>query len=354
MKLNYVSVINTTGYGTTSLNIMKALMDLGIHLSFFNIGGGIQCYSEEDIEYIKKSMENSDLADFNAPSLQIWLLRKLQMFPGKGYRIGFPIFELDEFTPREKNNASALDLMFVCSQWAKDIVQKETSTPAEVVPLGQNVHKYPELLNIKKTDDVYRFFTCGKWEKRKGHDVLAEAFSKAFTPKDNVELNLMCSNNTHLTKEQEIAWKNKFLLSKMGAKVRFLEPVALQYDVFKRMAYMDCGVFISRAEGWNLELMEAISLNKPVITTNYSAHTEYCNKDNSYLVDIDSFEPAIDDKWFDGSIGKWASLGERQLDQIIEYMRYMYNERPSNESGGKLVREYYTWENTAKRIVPFF
>lgn len=352
MKLNYISAINTTGYGTTAFNIMKGLMDLGVHISFFSMGSQIQCYSEIDAEYIKRAIENSDTFDVNGPSLMIWLLRGIQMFPGRGPKIGFPIFELDEFTKKEKHNITALDSMLVCSEWAKKIVESQAKIPVGVVPLGQNVHRYPELLNIPKTDNTYRFFTCGKWEKRKGHDVLAEAFSKAFTPKDDVELYLMCSNNTHLTKDQEIAWKNKFLFSNMGGKVRFLEPVALQYDVFKRMAQMDCGVFISRAEGWNLELMEAIALEKPVITTNYSAHTEFCNKQNSYLVDIDSLEVAKDDKWFDGSIGKWASLGDKQLDQIIEYMRYMYNERPRNTEG-RYVRQQYTWENSARRISSF-
>ena len=51
--------------------------------------------------------------------------------------------------------------------------------------------------------------------------------------------------------------------------------------------------------------METMALNKPVILTNYSAHTQYSTKDNSYLVDVDSTEAANDGIWFKGQ-GNWA------------------------------------------------
>ena len=77
------------------------------------------------------------------------------------------------------------------------------------------------------------------------------------------------------------------------------------------MSKADCGIFPSRAEGWNLDMLEMMALNKSIITTNYSAHTEFCNKDNSFLIDISETEPANDGKWFFGQ-GNWAKIGEEQ------------------------------------------
>ena len=59
------------------------------------------------------------------------------------------------------------------------------------------------------------------------------------------------------------------------------------------MAKTDCGVFPARAEGWNLELLEMMSCNKPVIATNYSAHTEFCDDKNCMLIDIEDMEILI-------------------------------------------------------------
>jgi glycosyltransferase involved in cell wall biosynthesis len=350
MNINFISAINTTGYGTTALNILKGL-SLNNKVSFFSLTGGIECNTEEDVNIVRMSLENAQEYDVNAPCIKLWLLPHIQMFVGRGEKIGFPIFELDKFTKKEKINSSALDTMYVCSNWAKNIVEDKLGHKnVKIVNLGQNIHKYPELLNVVRKPGPFRFFTCGKWEKRKGHDVVCEAFNKAFNKTDNVELHLMCGNHTHLNQEQEYKWKNMFITSKLGSKVRFVERVPLQEDVFRIMSQMDCGLFLSRAEGWNLELMEMICLDKTVIATNYSAHTEYCNNENSLLVDIDSMEIAIDDKWFDGKVGNWASLGDNQIDQIVNYMREVYNGRETDRSATKLVREKYTWGRSVESI----
>jgi len=354
MNINFMSAINTTGYGTCGMNILSELILLGEKVSFFNVTSGIECYSQDEVNIITLAVNNAENYDINAPCLQLWHLPHINMFVGRGPKIGFPIFELDSFSSREKINVSVLDRMFVTSKWAKDIVTNNISSIKEdkidVVNLGHNVGRYPELLNVARQPGPFRFFTCGKWEKRKGHDVICEAFNKAFDEKDDVELHLMCGNHTHLNQDQELTWKNKFLMSKNGSKVRFIERVPLQKQVFEIMAQMDCGLFPARAEGWNLELMEMMALNKPVITTNCSAHTEYCNKENSYLIDVGPLEPAFDDKWFNGRMGSWASVKGPQIDQMVTYMRKIYNERPRNESGGKEIRETYTWRRTAERI----
>ena len=39
------------------------------------------------------------------------------------------------------------------------------------------------------------------------------------------------------------------------------------------MAEAHCGVFPARSEGWNLGLVEMLSMGRHVIATDYSAHT---------------------------------------------------------------------------------
>ena len=120
------------------------------------------------------------------------------------------------------------------------------------------------------------------------------------------------------------------------------------------MAQSDCGVFPSRAEGWNLEALEMMSCGKQVIATNYSAHTEFCSDSNSLLVDIDSTEDAFDGKWFKGQ-GKWAKIDNEQVLDISNHMKNVYEQKRAgkdltNKEGINTAKEF-SWENTAREIV---
>ena len=66
------------------------------------------------------------------------------------------------------------------------------------------------------------FFNCGKWEVRKGHDVLVEAFNLAFSELDNVELWMMCENPFFDEKEQS-DWIGLYKNSKLGKKLDFAQ-----------------------------------------------------------------------------------------------------------------------------------
>ena len=80
-----------------------------------------------------------------------------------------------------------------------------------------------------------------------------------------------------------------------------------QRDVAALMASADCGVFPSRAEGWNLEALEMLSMGKPVIATSCTAHNEYLTRDNARLIKIDGFEPAVANGV--ALPGQWAAWG---------------------------------------------
>jgi hypothetical protein len=92
-----------------------------------------------------------------------------------------------------------------------------------------------------------------------------------------------------------------------------------------------------------------MAMNKPVIATNYSSHTEFCNKDNSFLVDITEKEKADDGKAFRGQ-GNWAKIGSQQQDQIISYMRHLYSNRINTNPEGLKTAEVYSWKNSADKI----
>ena len=344
--------INSLGYGVAGYNIAKQLgKKKGIEdFTLFPIGQPEPELYEELLKYDWRNKEEElSLSDI---CLKIWHQNGLHEMAGRGVRIGFPIFELNSFTNEEELSISSCDGIFVCSKWAKDIVKDQTTTQyVKVVPLGVDRSIFNENNNVKRPATI--FFNCGKWEVRKGHDIIKECFEKAFTQNDNVELWMMC-DNPFLGPDGNKQWMDYYKNSTLGNKIRFIPRQKSHRDVYNIMRQVDVGVFPVRAEGWNLELLELLSCGKHVITTDYSGHTEFIDRKNSRQIEIDKLEVAKDGIWFHGQ-GEWAALENRQKDQLITHMRELHQQKKDSELdinlAGIETAIKFSWENTAEEII---
>jgi glycosyltransferase involved in cell wall biosynthesis len=348
--MNISAPINNTGYGIASTNIIKKIYyEHTKNISVFAIGGSY-VDNQNDYDLFSELVYNSiSSIDINAPYLKIWHQFDLLQKIGKGKYFAFPFFELDKFNDLEKKHMSVPDTLFVTSNWAKKIVtENNISTNIEVCPLGVDTSIFDHTLNDRITSrQKYIFLNIGKWEVRKGHDILFDIFHKAFPDNDDVELWILASENTnsYSSKEDLEKWKKKY----NAPNIKLFSGFDNHGQIANLIAQTDCGIYPSRAEGWNLELLETMAMNKPVIATDYSAHTEFCNQKNCYLVDINETEPAFDGKAFKGQ-GSWAKIDQSQIDQIIDYMRYVYSNNIRKNSAGIETAEKYSWSNSANII----
>jgi len=345
--INLQTPINSLGYGVAGYNILKELYRRDPSVALYPIG-----QPDLDDDFIVGAVNNMRNLELDRPHVKIWHQHDLFQRVGRGKHFGFPIFELTEFDVRELTSMSHCDELLVCSEWAKEVVNKSVGLKTSVVPLGVDTEIfYPSrLLNSEKTI----FFNCGKWEKRKGHDILGECFNKAFTKTDNVELWMMC-DNPFLPEDKKNSWESLYKTSGLSDKIRLIPRQQHHQDVARLMNMVDCGVFPARAEGWNLELLEMMACGKHVIATNYSAHTEFCSPVNSRLVNTHNLETAFDGVFFDGKKGFWAELAEEQKDVIIEYMRDIHSLKQSGQLGinqnGIDTANKFTWKNTVDKLL---
>lgn len=354
MNVNVSAPINRLGYGVAATNFIYEMNERGVDTSLWPIGG-LEC-DNKYVESVKKSVCRQEYYDVNAPSLKIWHPHDLAQHVGKGKHIGFPFFELDMFTKLERHNLLCQDEIFVTSKWGEQVVYDEigVKVPVRVVPLGVDTAVFsPTEVNNNPTTT---FLTVGKWEVRKGHDLLCEAFSKAFTPSDDVELWLMCWNPfltppANSGKDGNEEWVKFFKTSPMGDKIRILPRVQTQKEVVDVMRAADCGVFPSRAEGWNLELLECLAVGKEVIASNVTAHKEYCTHINAKLLDPQGTEVAHDGKWFFGQ-GRWAAL---DVDNLVDSMRGVYDRNRKDgkqlNSAGIETSHKFSWINSTSKLV---
>lgn len=352
MNINVCCPINSLGYGIASLNIVDSLHKNNNKVSLFPIGGKNRVEAPEEYHQIlEECVKRSQFYDKNAPCIRIYHQFELDLFVGKGEHIGFPFFELDEFTERELHNLNSVDRLFVASKWAMDVcIAEGVKVPIDVVTLGVDTSIFKPQ---KSRSGTTVFVNIGKWEVRKGHDILVDAFCKAFNEDDPVEL-WMVNHNPFYSAEENKWWADKYLNSPLGSKIRIIPRQETQHDLARLMQKADCGVFPSRGEGWNLEALEMMACGKHVIITDYSAHTQFCNSSNALLVDVKGLEPAFDGKWFNGQ-GRWAMLGQREVDQIVAHMRTVHQSKQegslSRNEAGICTAGGLTWNNTANQIV---
>lgn len=361
-NINLTCPVNKLGYGVVGANILKALVRTGVAVACWPIGRlDVQ---PGDRSVVEEAIARQATFDGRAPSLRIAHQDHLAQHVGFP-RIGFPIFELNRFAEKERRHLRNQDLLFVASQWAKAVIEGNGAfgnmDDVHVIRLGVDRTIFSEAAEAGSANGQPRptvFLSVGKWERRKGHDMLLEAFNKAFSADDDVELRMLAYNpvitaDPGEAAEKNQAWETLYRSSPLGAKIKFLPRMADHREVAAAMQQADCGVFLSRAEGWNLPALEMMSCGKQLIITNYSAHTEYCDASNSLLVEIDSLEDARDGRWFFGQ-GQWAALGDRQFEQIVSFMRQVHAQKQEgssllNAAGIETARQL-SWDNTARRI----
>ena len=344
--INIIAPINQLGYGVASLNIVKSLSKV-TPVALWPIGP-IQVTNQEDAEICQAAVNGAPYYDHKKPCLRIWHQHDMAQFATSTKRIGFPIFELDTFNDVELHNLKSVDELFVCSEWAKNVIKENNiNIPTTVIPLGVDSNIFKPVESFKKEKTI--FFNCGKWEIRKGHDILIKAFNRVIESHSNIELWMMCQNPFN-SPEEEHQWA----LLYNHPKIRIIPRVETQEEVYNIMQKVDCGVFPSRGEGWNLEALELMACGKHVIGTDYSAHTEFCTQENASLVTITDKELAYDGKWFHGH-GNWAKIADEQIDQIAQYMsdfhtENMNNDHYSNKAGIKTALQF-SWDNAARKIL---
>lgn len=336
--------INSLGYGVASLNTLINLRNF-FDISLFPIGN-----SQEIAQIFPQEIARARTFDPEAPCLKIWHEFDMSVRAGRGDLVAFPFFEVDEFNDQKKHHLSQCDKVITSCEWAADIVRKEVpNSHVFVAPLGvdRTIFYNPK---EERVSEKFVVFNCGKWEVRKGHDVILEIFQRAFPDNVDVELWMMCQNPV-APPEYNQQWNSYY---KQEERVRLLPRCDSHQELSDIMRSTSCGLFPSRAEGWNLELLEMMSCGKPVITTDYSAHTEFCTEENSYKIKPKSFEKAFDGTYFrKEDKGNWASLKDIE-EEFVQVLREVYEQWKKdgdviNKEGIKTAQNM-SWAVTANKV----
>jgi predicted O-linked N-acetylglucosamine transferase (SPINDLY family) len=291
--------------------------------------------------------------DLSQPGICIDYANNFHRFHS-AYRIGFTVFEYTRLGADWVNGLSQVDAIWTTSAWGKSVIAAHGLDEAriDVVHEGFSPQVFHAGLRDQRKDrgKVFRFLTVGKWEVRKGQVEFLQAYAQAFRGVKDVELVLMCDNPfvPGFSVQAEIA---KLGLGKT-APIKVMKPLATDVDMAAAYAAADCFVLPTRADGWGLPIMEAMACGTPVITTRYSAMTEYANDANAYLLNVERMVPVYDPLFFPqaGVAGEWAQIS---VDELAARMRQVYEKRDEAAvlglSAAQDMAQHWTWDHAAQK-----
>lgn len=347
--INFSAPVNRGGYGVVATNLAKAFDLLGANVALFPIGplDGDQ----ENVPMLQKMLERSRFYNTHAPSLKLWHGWELASHPTRGTRSAATFFEVESLSHVEVYQLSQMTRVFAFGEWAMGVMLRSGVTaPITSIHCGVDRSIFADC--PLPDSGPTTFVNAGKWEIRKGHDILPTAFRRAFKPGEDVRLLMLC-DNPFLTQKESREWEKNYI-ENIGTQVNIVPRQATQTDVAKVFASAHCGVFPSRGEGWNMEAMELLSMGRHIIATKCSAHTDYLDSENSTLIDVRSKEFAYDGKWFFGQ-AKWSAVDDQAIDEIAASMRLVHELRKSGQLGlnikGVQTTERLSWEKSAKKIL---
>jgi glycosyltransferase involved in cell wall biosynthesis len=116
----------------------------------------------------------------------------------------------------------------------------------------------------------------------------------------------------------------------------------------------DCFVLPSRGEGWGLGYIQSMACGVPVIATDCSAHTTFCNPNNSLMIPAELQKIDNLDWLLQVPFQQEHSWFEPDYDALRKQMRWAYKNSDKLPDLGKKANEdvqKYDWQNIAMQIV---
>lgn len=321
-----------SGLGAAARGYIRALRDAGAPVSLIDAGHLTVNRTEDPTitEIDDEWRHDVNLVVINADE-HFHVTSELGETNFRGrYNIGVWAWELPSFPQEWHNRFPWYDEIWVGTSFIANALAKVSPIPVVIVPPVMSLDvrgsrkRGRARLKARRNEFVFAFiFDFHSFAERKNPLAVVEAFTRAFTPKDNARLVIKCVNE-HVADGQLASLRARA----EGHRVDIFSGYWPVQEVRDLMAAADSYVSLHRAEGTGLTLSDAMSHGKPVIATGWSGNTDFMTVANSYPVDYELVQLEHDvgpyragETWADPSVPHAAELMRHVFEHPEEVAR---------------------------------
>jgi len=287
------------------------------------------------------------------------------LYHSKGIKTyGYTFFE-NELTKTSLENAKHFDSIIAGSSWCEQKLKDAGIKETELLIQGID----PELFypgEQKMNDNLFVIFSGGKFELRKGQDLVLRAFKILQQKyKDIILINTWYNfwreamdtmqGSKHIRYQYEgTNWQDVmqtiYKINEIDPSRIFTLPLVPNEKLRDLYLKSDIALFPNRCEGGtNLVMMEYMACGKPVIASFNSGHKDILNEENSLPLKFQK-----DFRLFDEDQKIIADWSEPDLDEIVQKIEFAYHNRDKIKIIGNCAAKHlkkFTWANTADKLI---
>lgn len=347
MKVKYTGPAKDySGYGEAVRHDIAALVKAGVQVT-----AQIPVYCPELSDYgelgdLAVSLENRELG-YNVKILHTTPNVYGQFAePGK-YIIGRAFWETDKVPLDFAINLQQCNEIWTGSEFNKQAMRNAGVTKdIYIIPEAIDAQVNPDGITpyITDTMDTYRFYSIFEWTERKNPLAMLEAYWREFENTPGVSMTLktyqISFGPTHREPiDQQIRKLKAKLNLKHYAPVYMYRNLMDRRQVYRFHKTFDCFVSAHRGEGWGIPQMEALTMGRPIISTNLGGIHEYLTDKVDALLVPFTMTP-VDNLGYNGHWytpdQKWASI---DIDQLRAAMRWVFENRDKAATIGNKGRQ---------------